>query len=195
MHRTWPMASAGKKMLKIRESFRRHESIRRVMGLFSKKVQVRPRARRQDVSALISRAPDREVKWLTWAQPELDYLNDSLPAEENVLGIASCSETAGPITCGIIMLTPTRLISVTGSRDRGGAHGRPSGAPTVRNFDFKRLHNFSYGPKGVRGVRGYYATFSMLGQGDVIMDIGQDDGWVDAFLNHAMLQLNRSKLS
>jgi hypothetical protein len=166
------------------------------MGLFGKtRPTVQPVVERPDVAAAIKSAPIRELERLAWAQPELDYLSESLPIEENIVGIASCSATTAGITFGVIALTPNRLVAVIGQRSKGGPSGKVIGEPSVLVLDFRRLSNLTFGSKHVRGVAGYFATFSHEGQGDLVLDIGQDDNWADAFLNQARHQMNRAKLA
>lgn len=162
------------------------------MGLFGKSAPVvPPKSKRQDLAAILQSAPPREMKQLSGMQPEIDYLSDLLPAEEPVLALASAAGTGMGVALGVVALTPQRLVSVLGQR----AKGRAVGVPAIESFDLCRIQNLSFGSKQVPGVRGYFATFVVDGQGQVMMDIGDDDRWADAFLNAVRQQVNRARLS
>src|SRR5689334_904003 len=98
------------------------------MGLFSKSAPVaNSTSQRPDLAKILNAAPPRERERLSWAQPEIDYLTHTLPLEEEVLSLASVQGMGMGVAVGLIALTPQRLVTVLGERDRGGARGRALG--------------------------------------------------------------------
>jgi hypothetical protein len=126
---------------------------------------------------------------LSSAQSELDYLCELLPSEERVLALASITGTGMEVEFGVVALTPQRLITILGRRDRG----QPTGAPAVTTTELRSIRSLSFGSKHVRGVHGYFARFVVAGEGEFMMDVGGDDDWADAFLNAVQRQANQAK--
>lgn len=167
------------------------------MGLFGKaQPGTPPRVVRDDLASAIRNAPSRELERLSWAQSELNYLDENVAPEEHILGVASCDDAiAAGMHMGVIALASRRLLVVLGHRDKGGPRGRSLGEPSVYTMDFNQLSAFTFGSHNVRGVRGRLATFRFNGSGELILNVGQDDNWADNFLNLTKHQMNKSKLA
>ena len=167
------------------------------MGLFGKSAPASPpRVRRADLAAAIKDAPPQEMERLSWAQPELDYLAANIPADEAILGAASCSDTASVgVSLGVMALTATRIVAIVSARDKGGPRGRPVGQPNVYSMDLKQLSEFYFGTYGIRGVHGCAVTLRVAGSGQLVFSVGQDDRYAKAFLDLATRHMNKAKLT
>ncbi|MFF1880157.1 helicase associated domain-containing protein [Pseudarthrobacter sp. NPDC058196] len=78
------------------------------MSLSKKSPIVPPNIMRQDLANAIVDAPSKAMQYLSWAEKQLQYLGDALPADEEVLAAASstllrCTRAA---FCGAIVVTP-----------------------------------------------------------------------------------------
>jgi hypothetical protein len=60
-------------------------------------------------------------------------------------------------------------------------------------MDFRQISEFTFGPKNVRGMPGYITSFTVYNSEDILLDIGQDDRWTNAFLGETKNRINQSR--
>jgi hypothetical protein len=53
----------------------------------------------------------------------------------------------------------------------------------------------TFGSHNIRGIHGRPASLTLEYSGELILNVGQDDNWADAFLDSAMHLMNQAKLT
>jgi hypothetical protein len=155
------------------------------MGLFGKSKPVEPPSiQRQDMATAVAAVPPKELEALRNTLPEIEYLSNALPADEQVLSAASCrAATTLDYTKGVIVFTPKRVVAVIGSYKKN-----PGGEPTVHIFPFSELTGISYAPGIIN-----FGYFDVGDRPRVTLEIGRDKVWPGVFMDAAKQQSNRAK--
>jgi len=159
------------------------------MSLFKKAPIPTPDVERQDLADAIEGAPRNELQYLLWAEPELQYVEDALPIDEEILAVASCDIISLYASgfYGVIVVTPKRIVAVLGQR---GKDRKPLGEPTVYTFPLAEASIND----GVTSTGQPFTRFQVPGRASVELQVGHDGEWTARFFNAARKQANKSKL-